>query len=61
MKKIQWVQHALEYFGGSRDEPPPLCAIALSNSIFWGFWWAALSLLIYVFSGQSSKFIYIDF
>jgi len=61
MTKLQWLQHALEYLGASRDEPPPHFPIALSNSIFWGLWWAALSLLIYVFCGQSSKFIYIDF
>lgn len=61
MTILQWLQLILEYFGGSRDEAPPRFPIALSNSVFWGLWWAFLSLLIYIFSGQSSKFIYIDF
>ena len=61
MTGLQWLCHSLEYLSGSRDEPPPHFPFALSNSIFWGLWWAGLSFLIYVFCGQSSKFIYIDF
>jgi hypothetical protein len=61
MTRFQWLQQVLEYLGGSRDEAPPGFPIALSNFIFWGIWWASLILVIYVFSGQSSKFIYIDF
>jgi hypothetical protein len=61
MTKLRWVQHTLEYLGGSRDEPPPQIPFSVANPIFWGLWWAALALVIYVFSGQSSKFIYIDF
>ena len=61
MTRLQWLQQAFEYLGGSRDEPPPGLPIALSNPVLWGLWWAGLSLLIYVFCGQSSKFIYIDF
>ena len=52
-------KQALEYLGGAQDEldwMPPL-----SNSWFWGLVWTALCTLIYVFSGQNSKFIYIDF
>lgn len=50
----------LEYLGGERDDAPAL--------LLGGFGWVARSAvwvlaiaLIYAFSGQSSKFIYIDF
>ena len=61
MTKLRWLQHALEYLGGAQDTPPPGVPLPLSNWLFWGLWWAALTLVVYVFSGQSSKFIYIDF
>jgi hypothetical protein len=51
----------LEYLGGSRDSPPAGIGAAMVHPLFWGVWWGALLLLIYVFCGQSSKFIYIDF
>lgn len=50
----------IEYLCGERDDAPPFlrgnwtwlarCAV-----------WVAAILLVYAFSGQSSKFIYIDF
>jgi hypothetical protein len=55
------IQHVLEYLGGERDEPPACFSVTLSNSLFWAIWWLVLIEVIYVFSGQSSKFIYIDF
>jgi len=61
MKTIRWMQHLLEYLGGSQDEPPPGFPVSLSNAVFWGLWWGVLTVVILVFSGQSSKFIYIDF
>jgi len=61
MNPQEWIQQALEYLGGERDESPPGLPIAISNWLFWGLWWAALAILIFLFSGQSSKFIYIDF
>ena len=51
---------ALEYLGGAQDGCATLLP-RLGNWAFWGLWWGALSALIYVFCGQSSKFIYIDF
>lgn len=60
MKLIRWVTWGLEYLGGSRDEAPAGLP-NLSNPLFWGIWWGTLSLVIYIFCGQSSKFIYIDF
>ena len=61
MTGLRWLQLALEYLGGSQDAPPPGFPVQLSNWFFWGLWWAALTLAVYIFSGQSSKFIYIDF
>ena len=58
---LEWLKQAFEYVGGAQDEPPPGFPIALVHWLFWALWWAALGLAIYVFSGQSSKFIYIDF
>jgi hypothetical protein len=51
----------LEYAGGVIDEPPFPSASWMKSGLWWGMWWAFLLLLIVVFSGQSSKFIYIDF
>jgi hypothetical protein len=58
---LEWIQWAFEYLGGERDDPPAGLSISLGNWVFWAIWWGALALLIFVFSGQSSKFIYIDF
>jgi hypothetical protein len=57
----EWTKQLLEYLGGERDEPPPAFPVLLSNWWFWGLWWGVLSILIFLFCGQSSKFIYIDF
>jgi len=60
MELLNWLTGLLEFLGGARDDPPPGFPAACSP-LFWGIWWGVVSLLIYVFSGQSSKFIYIDF
>ena len=61
MTTLNWIKHAFDYIGGAQDEPPPGFPITLGHWWFWAAWWAAMALAIYVFSGQSSKFIYIDF
>ncbi|MGD0955420.1 MAG: hypothetical protein ABR953_01145 [Candidatus Acidiferrales bacterium] len=61
MTTFDWIKHAFEYIGGAQDEPPSGFPATLGNWWFWTIWWAAMALVIYVFSGQSSKFIYIDF
>jgi hypothetical protein len=61
MTTFDWIKHAFDYIGGAQDEPPPGFPITLGQWWFWAVWWGALALTIYVFSGQSSKFIYIDF
>ena len=50
----------LEYLAGERDEVPRFLAGHLGSVIRCLVWLAAI-VLIYVFSGQTSKFIYIDF
>jgi hypothetical protein len=61
VKILDWIKHLLEYLGGAQDDPPPGFPVALSNIWFWGLWWGLLAGIIFIFSGQSSKFIYIDF
>jgi hypothetical protein len=61
MTTLLWAQRLLEYLAGEVDSPPEGFSIRLSNILFWGLWWGFLAAIIYVFSGQSSKFIYIDF
>ena len=57
---VLWLKSACEYLGGERDEAP----VGLPwtpTSVFWGLWWGVLAWIVYLFCGQSSKFIYIDF
>jgi hypothetical protein len=61
MSRFVWCQNLLEYLAGKKDAPPPGFPVALSNFLFWGIWWGILVAVIFIFSGQSSKFIYIDF
>jgi hypothetical protein len=55
------MKQALEYLAGEQDEAPAGFGVTLANWWFWALWWGAMLFLIYAFSGQSSKFIYIDF
>lgn len=57
---MKWFIEVCEYLGGERDQPPSGFRADL-GSLWWGLWWGWLGTLIAVFSGQSSKFIYIDF
>jgi hypothetical protein len=61
MSLLAWCQNVLEYLAGETDAPPPDFKVGLSNFLFWGIWWGILVGIIFIFSGQSSKFIYIDF
>jgi hypothetical protein len=60
MKYILWLKHFSEYIGGEQDHPPEGFPIT-THSMFWGLWWGFLAVVIVLFCGQSSKFIYIDF
>jgi hypothetical protein len=55
-----YFKQVMEYLGGERDDQPAMLPIPLTSPI-WGIWWGILLLLVLVFCGQSSKFIYIDF
>jgi hypothetical protein len=60
MRLLTWLTQFLEFFGGARDTAPEGFP-AIANPLLWGIWWGVLSLVVYIFCGQSSKFIYIDF
>ncbi len=60
MQYMLWLKSVVEYMAGVGDEPPENFRLSLASPL-WGFWWAVLAALIIIFSGQSSKFIYIDF
>jgi hypothetical protein len=61
MGTIVWLKHLLDYLGGAEDYPPANASKLLVSPAFIGFWWAILAIVILAFSGQTSKFIYIDF
>ena len=51
----------IEYLCGERDDAPTLLASRWWTLLARCAVWAVAIVLIYAFSGQSSKFIYIDF
>ena len=51
----------LEYLGGATEAPGPEVPQWMRGPLFWGIWWAVMIFLVLAFSGQTSKFIYIDF
>jgi len=53
------LKHIFEYLGGAADDKPRV--LPSPASPWWGLWWAALIVSAIAFSGQASKFIYIDF
>ena len=60
MKLFLRIKAILEYLSGLGDEAPLRLPVWMAPWI-WGVWWSVLALLIVMFCGQSSKFIYIDF
>jgi hypothetical protein len=54
------LKEVADYLGGAADAPPPGLAMP-PRSWLWALWWAVLALLVLVFCGQTTKFIYIDF
>lgn len=61
MRTFVWLKQVLDYLGGAADNPPGDSPQFLTSPIFLGVWWGALIILVVLFSGQTSKFIYIDF
>ena len=56
---LEWVKGWLEYLGCARDAAPS--GSTIDSPVFRAIWWSMLFLAAWAFSGQSSKFIYIDF
>lgn len=61
IRLLNELKSGLEYLGGVTEDLPEAWPDWLRRPLWWGIWWAALILLILTFSGQTSKFIYIDF
>jgi hypothetical protein len=60
MNALRWIRDVADYLGGCADAPPPGVPIAAASWV-WALWWGALTLLIVMFCGQATKFIYVDF
>ena len=61
MNTILWWKQVLDFFGGAADSPPEDSPQWFLNPVVRGLWWGILLFLVILFSGQTSKFIYIDF
>jgi hypothetical protein len=63
MRLDRWlrsIKAVADYAAGVEDDAPD--ARPLTPSTWgWALWWGALTLVIALFCGQASKFIYIDF
>lgn len=55
------IKAAVEYLGGVTEQLSVPRFAWMRGPLWWGIWWALLVLLTLAFSGQTSKFIYIDF
>ncbi len=51
----------IEFLGGKREYFFLFSKKISLESPLCGLWWGIMVLIILIFSGQSSKFIYIDF
>jgi hypothetical protein len=60
-KLLHEAQAILEYLGGVRENLPSGWPRWMSGPVFWGVWWFVLIIVVLIFCGQTSKFIYIDF
>jgi hypothetical protein len=60
MKALETFKAVCEYLEGAREEPPSGFQ-KLASPWIQGLWWGLLAAAILLFSGQTSKFIYIDF
>ena len=61
MATLIFVKQLLDYLGGAQDSPPAGAPRFLSHPVFLGVLWGVLAIAIMMFSGQTSRFIYIDF
>lgn len=60
MKHLLFIKAVCEYLEGLGDKPPVRVPDWLTPWL-WGAWWILLAVLIILFCGQTSKFLYIDF
>jgi len=60
MKTLHAFKTLCEFLQGSGETPPAILR-NLSSPVWRGLWWGLLAGAILLFSGQTSKFIYIDF
>jgi hypothetical protein len=60
MKTLLVIKAACEFLQGC-DTPPPRGLAVLNSAWLRGLWWGLLIGAVILFSGQSSRFIYIDF
>jgi hypothetical protein len=60
MRLLLTLKLFFESLGGAESNGPSK-AVPPFTSWMWGVWWTVLAAAIMFFSGQSSKFIYIDF
>jgi len=60
MRPLETFKAVCEFLEGAREEPPPRFE-KLASPWVQGLWWGLLAGAILLFSGQTSKFIYIDF
>lgn len=60
MKTLLFLKAVCDYIGGFGDVAPVRVPSWLAPWL-WGAWWVFLAGLIILFSGQTSKFLYIDF
>jgi hypothetical protein len=56
-QKLRWLIDCLT----GKERELPTSGMLSYRSLLWPIWWVILFAIICVFSGQSSKFIYIDF
>jgi len=57
---LQTIREWLEYLGGQRDAEPAGFP-GEQGWILRGLWWGGMLVLIAIFCGQGSRFLYIDF
>jgi hypothetical protein len=60
MMDLYWFRQLADYLGGFGDDPPPGLKLPPASWL-WGLWWGVLAVLIILFCGQATRFIYIDF
>lgn len=61
MATLIFLKQVLDYLGGAVDAPPDGAPRIFSHPAFIGVMWGVLVIVIMMFSGQTSRFIYIDF